>query len=283
MPRDLAASVGVCACVHLLCGRFHQLGTKWPSKVDVSSLRLLRATSSTQSTTTPEIVHRSICASFSLDLTTQLTISRTRACVSCRAPCRQLLRNISSNSSYANNHPRDDTAAEDDRQQQTATSSDVRDISYGDGMSIGAACTSSVVSLRSSPCISFDSMQPHVHNAPVTLQHAQADCPQLLLGTNSGLFQLDLATLQVQRLGLTAVPVGHVSYSSCGLVLAACPVSEDTCYGGSPQAVAEAKEAAGLYCLNLKQRRSCDSSSPSSFGNISCDLPVLKVWHGGAT
>lgn len=215
---------------------------------------------------------------------TQSTVSRTLAYLSCRAPCRQLLRNISSNSSYANHHPRDDTA-EDDRQPQTATSSGVGDISYGDGMSIGAACTSTVVSLRSSPCVSLDSMQPHVHNTPVMLPelHAQAHSPQLLLGTNAGLFQLDLATLQVQQLGLSAVLVGHVSYSSCGLVLAACPVSEETCYGGSPQAVAEATEAAGLYCLNLKQRRSCDSSSPSSFGGISCDLPVLKLWHGGAT
>jgi hypothetical protein len=109
-------------------------------------------------------------------------------------------------------------------------------------------------------------------------QPMQLDSRQLLIGTSAGIFQLDLGTLQVQQVALASVPVAYICYSSCGLLLAACPVPEEAHHGSSESRVA-AKEAAGLYCVNLKQQGSCSgNSSNSSFG-----VPAMKLWEGGAT
>lgn len=202
------------------------------------------------------------------------------------------MRNISSNSSCANNQGTvllntrvgDDITVEDDRlQYQSATSSEVWEaaLSCGDGLTGGCAtaCTSSTVSGLDTPCrTSFDSMRPHLQclQTPLATQPMQLDAQQLLIGTSAGIFQLDVSTLQVQQLALASVPVAHMCYSSCGLLLAACPVPEEAHHGSSESRMA-AKEAAGLYCINLKQQSSC-SGSNSSFG-----VPAMKLWEGGAT
>lgn len=210
-----------------------------------------------------------------------------------------LVRNISSGSSTANNlgskealSVRDDTQnIEDDRLQayQPACSSEAWEaaLSGGDGLAAGLSggcttvCTSSTVSGLDTPCrTSFDSMRPHLPGLHTPVAAAQGmmqpECSQqLLLGTAAGVFQLDLSTQQVQQLALASVPVAFVCYSSCGLLLAACPVPDEAHYG-NPDSRAAAKEAAGLYCINLKQHGS--SCSSSSFG-----MPAIKLWDGGAT
>jgi hypothetical protein len=204
---------------------------------------------------------------------------------------RRLMRNISSNSSCANNQGLlntqvgDDTTVEDDRlPYQSATSSEAWEaaLSCGDGLTGGCAtaCTSSTVSgVDNTPCrTSFDSMRPHLQcrQTPLAAQPMQLDAQQLLIGTSAGIFQLNLSTLQVQLVALVSVPVAHICYSSCGLLLAACPVPEEAHHGSGESRMA-AKEAAGLYCVNLKQQSSC-SGSDSSFG-----VPAMKLWEGGAT
>ena len=211
----------------------------------------------------------------------------------CRDPRpRRLLRNISSNSSLANNaHTRDDTAGQDDRMPcQGIASSDMWDTSasMADGTMLSAQncatfSTSTVSFCTSFDSTSYDSMQPHRLQTPEPAVPVQADPQLLLLGTSSGLFQLDLATQQVQQLALASVPVAFVSYSSCGLVLAACPVEDNATYG-SMQSMAAAKEAAGLYCLHLKQHGSCGSTSCfGAAGSSSSAVPAMKLWQGGAT
>lgn len=215
------------------------------------------------------------------------------------------MRNASSNSCHLNNNGgaintpvavKNDVAAEGDRLCQAATSSgtwDTASVSLADGMACGgsATCcttTSSTVSLRTSfDGASYDSLRPHLQHQGQTPEAAavmQADPQQLLLGTSSGLFQLDLASGQVHQLGLASVPVAFVCYNSCGLVLAACPV-QDAALFGSAQSMAAAKDAAGLYCLNLgRQQPAC--AAPSSEGFIACSssgVPAMKLWQGGAT
>jgi hypothetical protein len=118
-------------------------------------------------------------------------------------------------------------------------------------------------------------------DTPVTLPGRPLQPQRLLLGTSAGLYQLDLDphACQIQQLALASVPVAHVCYSSCGLLLAACPVPDEA-QCGDLQARVAAKEAAGLYCLDLKQQPSTCSSSGFASGN---SIPAMKLWHGGAT
>jgi hypothetical protein len=123
-------------------------------------------------------------------------------------------------------------------------------------------------------------MRPHLPGVHTPVAAAQGlmqpECSQqLLLGTAAGVFQLDLNTQQVQQLALASVPVAFVCYSSCGLLLAACPAPEEA-HHGNLDSRAAAKEAAGLYCIDLKQHGS--SCSSSGFGT-----PAMKLWDGGAT
>lgn len=142
-----------------------------------------------------------------------------------------------------------------------------------------SGCTST-----STPSCSFDSTQPHVHAMHHQQPCMQADAHEqphmLLIGTSAGLYQLDLSSMQIHQLALAGLPVAYVSYSSCGLVLAACPEPEE----GS----AESKEAAGLYCLNFKHDSSsstCGSNTGLSTqqGFSSRAVPAMKLWQGGAT
>lgn len=218
-------------------------------------------------------------------------------------PCsRRLVRNISSNSTYENNHTHfskddeDDTKmqAEDDRlpcplaacNEPWGPASSCCDGSLAlHGGCTTATTSTSTLSVPHSPSrTSFDSTRPLLAclDTPVMLPVRQQQQPVcLLLGTSAGLYQLNLDphACRMQQLALASVPVAHVCYSSCGLLLAACPVPEEA-HCGDLQAAAAAKEAAGLYCLNLKQQQS--SCSGSGFAGSS-SVPAMKLWHGGAT
>lgn len=150
----------------------------------------------------------------------------------------------------------------------------------------GQACTtsgctaSSGVSLPAGPCCSTDSLQQQLLccRGPAAEQHASK---QLLLGTSAGVYALDLASQQFQLLGLQSLEVASLNYSSRELLLAACPAPEESLHDISQPAVQVAKEAAGLYCLNLTRRRSSSIDSCTSSSSDS-SVQTLRLWSGDA-
>jgi hypothetical protein len=204
---------------------------------------------------------------------------------------RRMMRNASHNScnSYqADNVPQDDTAAQDDRGGQAgpivweaptparsgghATSADTSGVSW----SLAAGC-----------CHSTDStLQPGQQRCcGERRQSQQLQRPgpqgQLLIGTSSGVYLLDLASQAQMLLGLQSVPVAHVHYSSSsGLLLAACAVPDEVELRGVAAAAA-AKQAAGLYCLNLQGLAASSSGGGSlSVSGGGASVPAVKLWTG---